>query len=147
MGTRRRSKVARNRRDEAIQSPIIWALVGPFEQREYRHSQTPIATTLAGAGIQAQTGAASAAAGAKAKEAPAIAPSPKPESATLPADAASIAAVQPIEQTQKPTKAGKSCIAIEPSAACITSAVSPNMRKNILAALRDADVKLCPDTS
>jgi hypothetical protein len=108
-------------------------------------SQTPAATTIAGASIQVQTGTASSAAGTKVAEAaPTVAPAPKPEPTTTPADGAPVPAVQPIDMPQKPTKASKSCTAIEPSAACITSPVSPDMRKNILAALRDADVKLCP---
>jgi len=50
----------------------------------------------------------------------------------------------PVEVVQKPAKGGKSCVPIEPTAACMTSEVSGDMRKGIMAALRDADVKLCP---
>lgn len=54
------------------------------------------------------------------------------------------AVAAPVEVVQKPAKGSKSCVLIEPTAACITSEVSGDMRKGIMAALRDADVKLCP---
>jgi hypothetical protein len=111
---------------------------------QQRPSQAPAAMTLASAVIPAQADAATTVAATKAQQASTAAPPPKPEPTTTPADAAPMAAAQPIDMQQKPSKASKSCIASEPSAACITSAVSPDMRKNILAALRDADVKLCP---
>lgn len=50
----------------------------------------------------------------------------------------------PVEVVQKSVKGGKNCVPIEPTAACLTSEVSGDMRKGIMAALRDADVKLCP---
>jgi hypothetical protein len=111
--------------------------------------QTSGVTTQAGAGTEVKNGAALPVAGTKATEAPAVAPAPAPAPAppqptTNTTGGAPIAVAQPIDSSQKPTKASKSCAAIEPSAACITSAISPDMRKNILAALRDADVKLCP---
>lgn len=49
----------------------------------------------------------------------------------------------PVDALQQAGRGGKGCIPIEPAADCITSAVSADIRKSILAALHDADVRMC----
>jgi len=51
----------------------------------------------------------------------------------------------PLEMGSKPPKGGKGgCSPVEPTAACVGGAVGYEVRKSILAALRDAGVKMCP---
>ena len=80
---------------------------------------------------------------------PDLPPSPpsattSPPSATPPKETAAAVVTPHVESERKPSKAGKSCTPVEPTPACVPSEVGAPIQKSIMAALRDADVKLCP---
>lgn len=72
-------------------------------------------------------------------------PTTAPPPIATPAKETAAAVVTPhVESERKPGKASKSCTPVEPTPACVPSEVGAPIQKSIMAALRDADVKLCP---